>query len=77
MAVHGEGYCYNNEVNNKQAEVAVCDNTPTPQHYTLNYMIADLQNWTFALTQQALHNQYITPCDGNILVINYYYYRRK
>ncbi len=70
MAVHGDGYCYNNEVNNKRTMLAVCDNQPVSQEYSLNFMMANLNNWTQALTEASLSQTYINPCDANVLVSN-------
>lgn len=37
LVVVGNGFCWNNEVNNKRATPALCDSTPLAIHQVLTY----------------------------------------
>jgi len=63
LEVHGHGYCWNNEDNNKRAETALCDSIPRSQRLVLSYNFGTLEAW-----QQHIANEIpMSPCDDMIL----------
>jgi len=43
--VHGDGYCWNSEINNKRSEVRLCNNVPTSTEYILTYNFGTFDSW--------------------------------
>jgi len=46
VEVHNNGFCWNNEPDNKRADPGVCDSVPTPSQYILTYNFGRFSDWT-------------------------------
>lgn len=63
MEVHTDGYCWNNEFDNKRPEPGLCDSIPRSTPHVLNYNYGTLPRWMNLLENQRM----VTPCSEDIL----------
>eukprot|EP00026_Physarum_polycephalum_P001809 Phypoly_transcript_01812.p1 GENE.Phypoly_transcript_01812~~Phypoly_transcript_01812.p1 ORF type:complete len:511 (+),score=114.30 Phypoly_transcript_01812:1499-3031(+) len=63
LEVHGDGYCYNSDWNNKRAYPSVCESVPVSSRYVLNYNYGKLQDWATHIFEK---RGMISSCDGSI-----------
>lgn len=64
LEVHGDGFCYNSDWNNKKSVPTVCSIIPVSSRYVLNYNYGKLKEWANHIYQQPKVK--ITSCDGSI-----------
>lgn len=61
--VHGDGYCWNSETNNKQPTPATCDNEARSTPHIMNYNIGALGAWNaFFAASAPTPNATLSPC---------------
>jgi hypothetical protein len=65
FSVHGEGYCWNNEVHNKQPNVRLCDNNPSSMPYILVYNFGRFNDWAQHITQQLTNKNPVDSTFGS------------
>jgi hypothetical protein len=61
--VVGEGFCWNTEVQNKDAATGLCDVTPTPSNFSLTYTYSSIENFFSRIDSGAT----FTSCDEGVL----------
>jgi len=57
FSVHGESYCWNNEVHNKQAGERLCDNKPFSMPYMLTYNFGSFADWASHISSHLKVNE--------------------
>jgi len=65
MEVHTDGFCWNNEVQNKASNISVCDLLPRTTPFVLNYNFATLTSW---VEHHVMSGKFLSPCNSSVLV---------
>jgi len=64
MEVHTDGFCWNNEVQNKASNISVCDLLPRTTPFVLNYNFATLTSW---VEHHVMSGKFLSPCNSSVL----------
>eukprot|EP01112_Ceratiomyxa_fruticulosa_P008252 TRINITY_DN2133_c0_g1_i3.p1 TRINITY_DN2133_c0_g1~~TRINITY_DN2133_c0_g1_i3.p1 ORF type:complete len:687 (+),score=107.61 TRINITY_DN2133_c0_g1_i3:1026-3086(+) len=68
LSTQTDSYCWNNEVDNKRPEPALCESIPTPTSYILTYTFAKYSDWVDNIISSAQRQSkgIINCCSENI-----------